>query len=46
MCSIKISRDIYVGRYVSRGLKCVGGITCAHAQTQVWAVNLLINENV
>ena len=36
----------YVGRYVSRGSKCVGGITCAHAQSQFWAVNSLINENV
>ena len=37
-CSIEISGDIYmsvggsVGRYVCREPKCVGGITCAHAQ--------------
>ena len=25
-------------RYVCRVLECVGGITCAHAQSQFWAV--------
>ena len=41
-CSIEISGDIYiymlVGRYVCRVPKCVGGITCAHAQSHFWAV--------
>ena len=27
-----------VGRYVCRVPKCVGGITCAHAQSHFWAV--------
>ena len=36
-CSIKISRDIYC-RYVCRVLKCLGGITYVHAQSQFWAV--------
>ena len=35
-CSIEISRDIC--RYVCRVLKCVGRITCTHAQSQFWAV--------
>ena len=29
---------IYVGRYVCRVPKSVGGITCAHAQSPFWAV--------
>ena len=39
-CSIEISHDIYVsvGRYVCRVPKCVGGITCVHAQSQFRAV--------
>ena len=42
-CSIEISRDIYtyVGRYVCRGPKSIGGNTWAkhaHAQSQYWAV--------
>ena len=42
-CSIEISRDIYiyVGMYVCRGPKSVGGNTWAkraHAQGQYWAV--------
>ena len=40
-CSIEISHDIYVGMYVCRGPKSVGGITWAkraHAQSQYWAV--------
>ena len=27
-----------VGQYVCRVLKCVGGITYAHSQSQFWAV--------
>ena len=42
-CSIEISRDIYmyVGMYICRGPKSVGGNTWAkraHAQSQYWAV--------
>ena len=38
-CSIEISGDIYyVGRYVCHVPKCVGGNTCAHAQSHFWAV--------
>ena len=37
-CSIEIPRDIYICRYVCHVLKCVGGITYAHAQSQFWAV--------
>ena len=41
-CSIEISHDICVSQSVSRYVccvpKCVGGITCAHAQSQFWAV--------
>ena len=33
-CSI----EILVCRYVCRVLKCVGGITYAHAQSHFWAV--------
>ena len=29
---------IYLCRYVCRVPKCVGGITCVHAQSQFWAV--------
>ena len=29
---------IYMCRYVCRVLKCVGGLTYAHAQSQFWAV--------
>ena len=32
------SRFQYVGMYVCRVLKCVGGITYAHAQSLFWAV--------
>ena len=32
------SRFRYVGMYVCRVLKCVGGITYAHAQSLFWAV--------
>ena len=35
-CVIYMCRS--VGRYVCRVPKCVGGITCAHAQSQFWAV--------
>ena len=31
-------RVIYICRYVCHVLKCVGGITYAHAQSQFWAV--------
>ena len=40
-CSIEISRDIIICRYVCRGPKSVGGNTWAkraHAQSQYWAV--------
>ena len=32
------SRFRYVGMYVCRVLKCVGGVTYAHAQSLFWAV--------
>ena len=36
-CSIEILRDIIMC-IVGRGPKSVGGMTCAHAQSQYWAV--------
>ena len=45
-CLIKISRDIYICRYVCRVLKCVGGITGTHAHTRVIHFDYKLNTTL